>query len=105
VPVVDDRADERASDPVAALAAIGTTGRRRLGAITDGPPAPGVDLRGRVALVLGNEARGLDDALRAELDGTIAVPMQGAAESLNVAMAGTVLAFEAARQRGAVNPS
>jgi TrmH family RNA methyltransferase len=101
VRIVDDRSDERAADPVTTLAVLGATGRRRLGATTDGPPAATVDLRGRVALVLGNEARGLDDALRAELDGTIAVPMEGSAESLNVAMAGTVLAFEAARQRAA----
>ncbi len=33
------------------------------------------------------------------VDGLISIPMAGAAESLNVAMAGTVLAFEAARQR------
>ena len=35
------------------------------------------------------------------VDGLISIPMAGEAESLNVAMAGTVLAFEAARQRNA----
>ena len=37
----------------------------------------------------------------AGLDGTVTIPMAGAAESLNVAMAATVLCFEAARQRAA----
>ncbi len=37
----------------------------------------------------------------ARLDGTVAIPMAGATESLNVAMAATVLCFEAARQRRA----
>ncbi len=52
-----------------------------------------------VALVLGNEAHGLSDTVVAHVDGLISIPMAGSAESLNVAMAGTVLAFEAARQR------
>ena len=56
-----------------------------------------VDLTGRIALVVGNEAHGVpDDAL---VDGWITIPHAGAAESLNVAMAATVLVFEVARQR------
>ena len=51
--------------------------------------------------MLGNEAHGLPDAVLEHVDGLISIPMAGAAESLNVAMAGTVLAFEAARQRSA----
>ena len=49
--------------------------------------------------MVGNEARGLNAALSAALDGTVTIPMAGSAESLNVAMATTVLCFEAARQR------
>jgi len=33
------------------------------------------------------------------VDGCVSIPMAGAAESLNVAIAGSVLCFEAARQR------
>ena len=55
---------------------------------------------GRVAVVLGNEAHGLDDD--AAVDQWITIPHAGPAESLNVAMAATVLAFEVARQRGTV---
>jgi len=50
-----------------------------------------------VALVLGNEAHGVPDD--APVDGWITIPHAGATESLNVAMAATVLAFEVARQR------
>jgi len=39
--------------------------------------------------------------LDAHLDGHVTIPMAGPAESLNVAMAATVLCFESARQRGA----
>lgn len=56
-----------------------------------------VELTGPVALVVGNEAHGVPDD--APVDGWITIPHQGAAESLNVAMAATVLVFEVARQR------
>ncbi len=55
------------------------------------------DLNGRVAVVVGNEAHGVPDD--APVDGWLTIPHAGAAESLNVAMAATVLAFEVARQR------
>lgn len=57
------------------------------------------DLTGPIALVVGNEAHGVDDD--APVDGWVTIPHAGAAESLNVAMAATVLAFEVARQRRA----
>jgi TrmH family RNA methyltransferase len=79
----------------------------------DDLPALGVPLLGAVAsgglaydeaplgdacaLVLGSEAHGLPPGLR--LDGLVSIPHRGRAESLNVAMAATVLCFEAARRR------
>ena len=58
------------------------------------------NLTGPTALLLGNEAHGLDAHTASTADGRLTLPMAGRAESLNVAMAGTVVAFEAARQRG-----
>jgi TrmH family RNA methyltransferase len=55
---------------------------------------------GRVAIVVGNEAHGLADD--AAIDQWITIPHAGPAESLNVAMAATVLLFEVARQRSTV---
>ena len=53
------------------------------------------DLRGPVALVLGNEAHGLPRrGARRWSTVAVRIPMRGAVESLNVAMAGAVLAFE-----------
>jgi tRNA G18 (ribose-2'-O)-methylase SpoU len=49
--------------------------------------------------VLGSEAHGLPDSLA--LDGLVSIPHAGRAESLNVAMAATVLCFEVARRRRA----
>jgi RNA methyltransferase, TrmH family len=55
------------------------------------------DLRGPVALVLGNEAHGVPDDL--PVAQWLSIPHVGRAESLNVAMAAAVLCFEVARQR------
>jgi RNA methyltransferase, TrmH family len=55
---------------------------------------------GKVAVVVGNEAHGLAEG--AVIDQWITIPHAGPAESLNVAMAATVLAFEVARQRSTI---
>ena len=57
-----------------------------------------MDLDGKVALVLGNEARGLGDALTGLLDEVVTIPMAGATESLNVATAAAVLGFALAHR-------
>ena len=53
----------------------------------------------RVALVLGNETDGLSPDVRALCDGLLAIPMEGGVESLNVASAAAVAAFELLRRR------
>jgi TrmH family RNA methyltransferase len=63
----------------------------------DGIPHTEFDFRAPFALVLGNETHGLDPDL--ELDALVRIDHRGRSESLNVAMAATVLCFEAARQR------
>ena len=49
--------------------------------------------------MIGNEANGLSDEVAALADCKILIPMAGQVESINAAMAATVLMFEAARQR------
>jgi TrmH family RNA methyltransferase len=84
---------------VEALDVLGQQGRQRLAAdARAGTPYAEVDFTVATAVVLGNEAHGLPSDLDAYLDGRVTVPMYGAAESLNVAMAGVVLCFESARQ-------
>jgi RNA methyltransferase, TrmH family len=56
------------------------------------------DLARPFALVMGSEAHGVDEQI--PIDEWISIPHAGRAESLNVAMATTVVVFEAARQRG-----
>jgi len=59
----------------------------------------GVDLRGPVIVVIGNEGTGLTAAWREECDRLVRIPMAGTASSLNAATAGSIVAYEAMRQR------
>lgn len=58
-----------------------------------------VDLRGSVALLLGSEGAGLAPAIVERADQRVAIPMDGAVDSLNVAVAAALLVYEARRQR------
>jgi TrmH family RNA methyltransferase len=51
------------------------------------------------ALIVGGEASGPTAAARRLATGTVSIPMAKGPESLNAAMAATVILFEAARQR------
>jgi TrmH family RNA methyltransferase len=58
-----------------------------------------VDLRGPVALLVGNEGAGLSSGVRAHATVTASIPMPGKMESLNAGVAGSLALFEAVRQR------
>jgi RNA methyltransferase, TrmH family len=64
-------------------------------------PYDQADLRGSCALLMGNEANGLSSVVVSAASRSITIPMAGDTESLNVAIATGVLAFEASRQRRA----
>lgn len=51
------------------------------------------------AFLIGNEGNGLRDEIAALADAYIRIPMQGEVESLNAAIAASILMFEACRQR------
>lgn len=51
------------------------------------------------AFIIGNEANGLQEKTAKEADTSVIIPMLGKVESLNAAVAASVLLFEAARQR------
>jgi TrmH family RNA methyltransferase len=98
IPVVD--AESEGWSAVEALDALGELGRQRLGATAGhGVAHTEVDFTRPTAVVLGNEAHGIGTEVEHHLDGHVRIAMAGPAESLNVAMAGTVLCFESARQR------
>ena len=69
------------------------------GADMDGQKVYDLDLRGRVALIMGGEA-GLSRLLRENCDGIAAIPGKGRIDSLNVSVAAGILLYEVNRQRG-----
>jgi TrmH family RNA methyltransferase len=61
------------------------------------------DLSGKVCLAMGNEARGLDESFEAET--WVTIPHRGRSESLNVAMAATIMCFAIANQHSPDTPN
>ncbi len=83
-----------------ALADLRTHGLRVAGSEADAPlTARQTDLRGPLAIVVGSEGQGLGPAVRRRCDVFMRIPMRGAIGSLNAAVAGSVLLFEAVAQR------
>jgi TrmH family RNA methyltransferase len=80
----------------AAAAEIRAAGLTLLAADMDGEPLPAADLSGPTAWVFGNEARGLSDVAKALADRTVAVPIYGKAESLNLGTAASVCLYASA---------
>lgn len=96
LPVVTDAP---ASELLAALASRGvavaaTSGHAELDLFEAALPA-------RIAWVMGNEARGVAPSTLASADLAVRIPLQGRAESLNVATAATVCLFESLRRHRA----
>jgi TrmH family RNA methyltransferase len=57
------------------------------------------NLAGPVALLIGNEGNGVPDELAAQADSAVTIPCPGPVESLNAAVAASLLLYEASRQR------
>ncbi len=84
----------RAKDAPAALRHLAGQGLALAGASEHaGEPWGETALAGPVALVLGNEARGLSDDVTPHIARWVSLPMRGKAESLNVSVAGGVLMY------------
>jgi len=95
VPVVYERSarifDALAERRIPVLAAV------QSGAI----PCSQANLRGPAAILVGNEGSGLSAELLEHAQTRISVPMPGPVESLNAAVAASILLYEASRQRAA----
>jgi len=63
-----------------------------------GEPLGSIDLSGEIAFVLGAERDGLPAEVLERCDVLASIPHRGEADSLNVAMAGTVALYEVSRR-------
>jgi 23S rRNA (guanosine2251-2'-O)-methyltransferase len=62
-------------------------------------PLDQADLRGAIGLVVGNEGEGMRRLVRESCDFLIKLPMRGQVDSLNAAVAGSIVLYEILRQR------
>ncbi len=89
----------RAATAAEGVSAMRDAGFEVYGLATGGESLMDAALGPRVALVLGNETTGLTPEVSSQLDGILSIPMFGGVESLNVASAGAVAAYELLRRR------
>jgi TrmH family RNA methyltransferase len=94
VPVVTAGVAEAMARLCEAGVRVWTTAARGAEVVSD------VDLAGAVALIIGNEGGGVPAELAGLADGAVTIPCPGPVESLNAAVAASVLLYEASRQRG-----
>jgi 23S rRNA (guanosine2251-2'-O)-methyltransferase len=95
---VDDLAEALTDLHVRGLRIVGTDASAQLTARES-------DLRGPVAVVVGSEGQGLGPAVRRRCDAVVRIPMRGHIESLNAAVAGSILLYEASSQRRGDQPA
>jgi len=69
------------------------------GAAANGDRPDQIDFRGKVALVLGNEGKGIRRNVLEHCDRVVTIPMSGHVDSFNVATAAAVLCYEVVRQK------
>ncbi len=93
VPVVSAAAAEVAGLKAAGSSVAGGGWAGNAVAVKDG------DFGGACAVMIGNEGAGLGAEWMAMADGRVTIPCPGPVESLNAAMAGSLLLYEASRQR------
>jgi 23S rRNA (guanosine2251-2'-O)-methyltransferase len=83
-----------------ALAELHVRGIRTIGSDASAAlSANEADLRGPIAIVIGSEGRGISPAVRRRCDMMVRIPIRGHVGSLNAAIAGSVLLYEALVQR------
>ena len=63
------------------------------------------DLRGPAVIVVGSEGQGLGPSVRRRCDTVVRIPMLGHVTSLNASVAGSILLYETASQRGIDRPT
>ena len=66
----------------------------------DGQSMYDIDFKGKIAIVVGSEGKGVSRLVREKCDFIAQIPMYGEINSLNASVAAAVLMYEAVRQRG-----
>ncbi|WP_019771470.1 TrmH family RNA methyltransferase, partial [Streptococcus sobrinus] len=65
----------------------------------DGTPSHKWNTAGKIALIIGNEGKGISTNLKKQVDEMITIPMTGHVQSLNASVAAAVLMYEVFRNK------
>ena len=80
------------------LAYLRARGYRVIASLLDGEPFfERENISGKYVLIVGNEAKGISDAVREQADVKLKLPMYGGAESLNAAVAAAIMMYDLVR--------
>lgn len=91
----------RVANLTAAIRELKQRGVWIFGTAADGAvPLYSADLKGPVAIVIGNEGVGMSRIVADSCDFKVSIPMKGRISSLNASAAAAILLYEAVRQRG-----
>lgn len=89
----------RVSNLAAAIDKLKDNGVWIYGTDAEGENYDGVDLKGRIALVIGSEGFGMGRLIKEKCDFLLRLPMNGKITSLNASVAAGIFMYEAVRQR------
>lgn len=89
----------RVSNLPAAMEELKEKGIWIYGTDMEGEPWCQTDLKGPVALVVGNEGRGMGRLVREKCDFVLSLPLNGQINSLNASVAAGIVMYEVSRQR------
>jgi len=84
---------------VRAIEELKTHGFWIYGADMGGNKVSDAPLKGRIAIILGSEGRGIGPLVRKTCDGILSIPTGGKIDSLNVSVAAGILSYEIRRQQ------
>ena len=62
-------------------------------------PLPQMEYKGKIALIIGNEGKGISSNIKKQVDEIITIPMNGHVQSLNASVAAAILMYEVFRNR------
>ena len=65
----------------------------------DGTPSHQWNTTGKLALIIGNEGKGISPNVKKQVDEMITIPMDGHVQSLNASVAAAILMYEVHRKR------
>lgn len=70
-----------------------------IGTDMEGTDYKGIDYNGKIALIIGNEGKGISRLVKENCDFIASIPMKGKVNSLNASVAAAIIIYEAVRNR------